>query len=316
MVTCIGGGTGQSTILRGIKKLDIDINAVVTMADNGGSSGILREDLGMLPPGDIRNCITALADMEPDMEALMQYRFEDGRLKGQNFGNLFLAALNGIYEDFELAVTKVSKLLRVKGSIRPVTLDTCDIEAKLKNGNKVIGESIIALECKRQNSKIDRVKLIPDNITAYSGAVNSIKNADLILVGPGSLYTSIIPNLLIEEIAEAFKKSKAIKIFISNIMTEDGETNKYTISDFIRTLYKHADIGDLDYVIINNGNPDSKIEEKYHKKNQSQVKFTHEDEKYLQEKNIKVIESNLIEIKRDLIYHSGDKIADIIKKFI
>lgn len=316
IITSIGGGTGQSTILRGLKNLNVDINAIVTMADNGGSSGLLREDLGMLPPGDIRNCIVALADMEPDMESLIEYRFSEGRLKGQSFGNLFLAALNEIYSDFELAVSKISKILRVKGNIRPVTLDTCDIEALLKNGNRIIGESIIAYECKRQESYIEKVNLVPNNVRAFKGAIDAIEDADIIVIGPGSLYTSIIPNLLVNGVADKIKNSKAKKVYISNIMTEDGETNDFTVSDFVKTLYKHADFGDIDYLIINEEVPNEDIIKKYQDKNQTLVKYTKKDKEYLEEKNIIPILANLIEIKSRLIYHSGEKITKIIGDII
>lgn len=313
-ITVIGGGTGQSTILRGLKTIDCNINAIVTMADNGGSSGLLREDLGMLPPGDIRNCIIALADTEPDMESLMQYRFTEGRLKGQNFGNLFLAALNDIYCDFELAVSKVSKLLRVKGNIRPVTLDDVNIAAHLKNNNTVIGESIIASESKRQQTAIDKVYLIPDDVKPFSEAINAIEKADIIVLGPGSLYTSILPNLLVDGISQSIYKSKAKKIYISNIMTEDGETNGYRVKDFVDAIYYHVDIGKLDYIIVNDEKVPKQTKEKYIEKNQTQVILTDEERKYFEEKEIELIETNLVEIKSELVYHNGRVVSEILKK--
>ena len=194
----------------------------------------------MLPPGDIRNCILALADTEPIMEDLLQYRFKEGSLKGQSFGNLFLAAMAGISDNFEDAVQKMSSVLAVTGKVLPVTLDDMKLVAELENGNIVEGESIIPDEVIKQKSKIKKLKINPEKAKPLMDALIAIKDADAIVMGPGSLYTSIIPNLLVEDIVEAINKSDAIKIYISNIMTQPGETDDFTVSDHIKTLMKYG----------------------------------------------------------------------------
>ena len=194
-IVVIGGGTGLSTMLRGLKNYTSNITAIVTVGDDGGGSGVLREDLGILPPGDIRNCILALARTEPLMEELLQYRFKDGRLKNQNFGNLFLAAMDGISDNFEDAVQKMSSVLAVKGKVLPVTLEDMVLEAELENGNKVRGESIIGEEVIEQDSRIKKLKIFPEDAKALDDAISAIEDADAIVLGPGSLYTSILPNL-------------------------------------------------------------------------------------------------------------------------
>ncbi len=264
-IVAIGGGTGLSTMLRGLKYYTSNITAIVTVADDGGGSGELREDLGMLPPGDIRNCILALSDTEPLMEDLLQYRFTDGKLKNQSFGNLFLAAMDGISNNFEEAIQKVSSVLAVTGKVVPVTLEDIVLKAKLKNNMIVEGESNIPEKSLQCNSKIEKVFIEPENAKALSEAVIAIKEADAIILGPGSLYTSVIPNLLIKDITEALKKTKAPKIYISNIMTQPGETDNFTVSDHIKAINKHCNGKMVDYVIVNVGQIDKELEEKYKK---------------------------------------------------
>ena len=213
-IVVIGGGTGLSTMLRGLKLYTNNITAIVTVGDDGGGSGKLRADLGMLPPGDIRNCILALADTEPIMEDLLQYRFTEGTLKGPSFVNLFLAAMDGISDNFEAAVQKMSSVLAVTGKVLPVTLDDMKLIAELENGNIVEGESIIPDEVIKQKSKIKNLKIEPEKAKPLLDALMAISEADAIVMGPGSLYTSIIPNLLVEDIAECINKSDAIKIYI------------------------------------------------------------------------------------------------------
>ena len=225
-IVAIGGGTGLSNMLRGLKYYTSNITAVVTVADDGGGSGELRDDLGILPPGDIRNCIMALADTEPLMENLLQYRFTEGKLKNQSFGNLFLAAMDGISNNFEEAVQKMSSVLAVTGRVMPVTLDNIVLKAKLKNGTIVEGESNIPKRVIEMNSSIEKVFLEPKNAKALKEAVEAIKEADAIILGPGSLYTSVIPNLLINDITSEIQKSDAIKLYVSNIMTQRGEIGR------------------------------------------------------------------------------------------
>ena len=262
-IVAIGGGTGLSTMLRGLKYYTSNITAIVTVADDGGGSGDLREDLGMLPPGDIRNCILALADTEPLMEELLQYRFRDGRLKNQSFGNLFLAAMDGISGNFEEAVHKMSSVLAVTGKVMPVTLDNVVLKAKLKNGAIIEGESNIPVESLKRNSPIDKVFIEPKNARALKEAVEAIMEADAIILGPGSLYTSVIPNLLVKDIADAVQKTQAIKLYVSNIMTQPGETDGFGVEDHIRAIFKHISNKVIDYVVINVGKIDGELEGKY-----------------------------------------------------
>ena len=235
-VVVIGGGTGLSTMLRGLKQYTSHITAIVTVGDDGGGSGKLREDLGMLPPGDIRNCILALADTEPLMEDLLQYRFTEGSLKGQCFGNLFLAAMAGISENFEDAVQKMSSVLAVKGKVLPVTLDDMKLVAELENGEIIEGESKIPSEVIVRKTRIKKLAIKPIDAKPLEEAIKAINNADVIIMGPGSLYTSIIPNLLVKGIPEAICKSPAKKVYISNVMTQPGETDGFKVSNHLKVL--------------------------------------------------------------------------------
>ena len=272
-IVAIGGGTGLSTMLRGLKYYTSNITAIVTVADDGGGSGDLREDLGMLPPGDIRNCIMALADTEPLMEELLQYRFKDGRLKNQSFGNLFLAAMDGISGNFEEAVHKMSSVLAVTGRVMPVTLDNLILRAKLKNGNIVSGESNIPNQAIIQNTHIDKIFIEPENARALREAVDAILEADAIILGPGSLYTSVIPNLLVKDIANAVRKTPAIRLYVSNIMTQPGETDGFSVEDHISTIFKHVGNDIMDYVIVNVGKIDMELEGKYKEEESHLVKI-------------------------------------------
>ncbi len=252
-VVAIGGGTGLSTMLRGLKNHTKNLTAIVTVADDGGSSGMLRQDLGMPPPGDIRHCMEALANAEPLMQQLLTYRFPEGsgNLTGQSFGNLILAALNGISGSFDEAVSKMSQVLAITGRVLPVTTADVVLEATFENGTKVQGESKISDFKKAQDCRIQSVQLLPEHPKALPEAIQAIQEADLILLGPGSLYTSIIPNLLVDGISEAVCASKATKIYICNIMTQDGETEGMTASDHVKALLGHSGPGLVDICLCN-----------------------------------------------------------------
>ena len=239
-ITVIGGGNGLSTMLRGLKNYTENLTAVVTVADDGGGSGRLREDLGMLPPGDIRNCMEALANAEPLMAELMHYRFQEGVLAGQSFGNLFLAALNGISPSFDVAVSRMSEVLAITGRVLPVTTTDVQLEAEFENGARVVGESRISYCKKEQNCRIRRVRLLPEHPPALAEALSAIRDADMIILGPGSLYTSIIPNLLVDGIVEAILQSDALKVYVCNVMTQEGETEGYTVADHISAIFHHS----------------------------------------------------------------------------
>ena len=299
-IVVIGGGTGLSTMLRGLKYYTSNITAIVTVGDDGGGSGDLREDLGMLPPGDIRNCILALADTEPLMEDLLQYRFKDGRLKNQSFGNLFLAAMAGISDNFEEAVQKMSSVLAVTGKVIPVTLDNMQLIAKLQNGNIVEGESQIPEEAIKQNSRIDELRIKPENAKPLKEALDALKEADAIVMGPGSLYTSITSNLLVKDISKAVRKSNAIKIYISNIMTQPGETTGFKVSDHLKVLRKYGGKDIVDYAIVNTGEITEELKEKYNQEGAELVKLDEEDIKSM---GIKIVGENLVKIQNGTVKH-------------
>ena len=239
-VVAIGGGTGLSALLRGLKACTENITAIVTMADDGGGSGQLRNDLGMLPPGDVRNCILALANTEPLMESLLNYRFPEGVMAGQSFGNLFLAALAGLNGSFDEAVRQMSAVLAVTGQVLPVTEDNVFLVAEFENGKKVLGESKISAFKKQQKCRITRVSLTPELPSVHPDVLQAIAEADLIVFGPGSLYTSIIPNLLVDGVVQAVAASPAYKVLLCNVMTQEGETEGYTAFDHVKALLAHS----------------------------------------------------------------------------
>lgn len=252
-IVAIGGGTGLSTMLRGLKKHTKNLTAIVTMADDGGSSGMLRADLGMPPPGDVRHCMQALANVEPLMADLINYRFQEGSLAGQNFGNLFIAALMGITGSFDAAVTSMSKVLALTGRVIPVTCDVVQLVAEFENGTQVVGESKICDFKKAQDCRITQVRMEPANAKVNPQALEAIAQADLILLGPGSLYTSVIPNLLVSGIAQTIADSPALRIYVCNVMTQDGETEGLTASDHLKAVLAHGRGRKLvDYCLVNN----------------------------------------------------------------
>ena len=250
-IVAIGGGHGLSGMLRGLKQLTSDVTAIVTVADDGGGSGMLREDLGILPPGDIRECILALSNTEPTMEKLLHYRFTEGSLAGQSFGNLFLAAMNGISSSFDEAVHKMGDVLAITGTVLPVTTSNVHLEAEFESGDRTIGESKIFYAKKINNSRIKQIRLLPKDPPALPETLEAIRRADIIVIGPGSLYTSIIPNFLVQGVADAVAQSNAMRIYVMNIMTQDGETEGYTAYEHIQALLRHAP-GCIDVCIANN----------------------------------------------------------------
>ncbi|MBM6861014.1 YvcK family protein [Clostridium saudiense] len=312
-IVVVGGGTGLSTMLRGLKKYTNNITAIVTVGDDGGGSGKIREDFGMLPPGDIRNCILALADTEPIMEKLLQYRFKEGSLEGQSFGNLFLAAMAGISDNFEEAVQRMSSVLAVTGKVLPVTLDDMKLVAILENGDKIDGESRIPDEAIARKSKIKELMINPKNAKPLVEALKAIEEADAIIMGPGSLYTSIIPNLLVTDIADTICKSDAIKIYISNIMTQPGETDNFSASDHLKTLINYGGKKCVQYVIANNGVIPEDIESRYLKEGSKLVELDREKIKTL---GVEIVEDNLVKITKGYVKHDSEYLAEIIMKTI
>lgn len=262
-IVAIGGGTGLSTMLRGLKEYSSNITTVVTVADDGGGSGVLRQDLGLLPPGDIRNCLLALADTEPIMEQLLEYRFADGMLKGQSFGNLFLAAMNGISENFEEAVRKMSDVLAVTGRVLPVTLEDIRLVAELEDGCIIKGESNIGNHNQVHPGRISRVFIDPPDAKPLDEVIDAVMDADVVVLGPGSLFTSILPNLIIDGVNDAIKRSNAIKIYVCNIMTQPGETDGFDVVDHIRAIEEHCFDGIIDFCIVNKSEIPGDLKERY-----------------------------------------------------
>lgn len=311
-ISIIGGGNGQSNLLRGLKKYDVDLTAIVTMADDGGGSGVLRTETGMLPPGDIRNCIVALSEAEPAMEVLMQHRFKEGRLKDQSFGNLFLAALNEIHGDFEIAISKICEILAVKGRVLPVTLDDVRLEALLENGDKAEGECNISKICIEKNTKIKEINLIPKNVKPFKEVLEQLEKSQIIIMGPGSLYTSIIPNILTQGIAKCISETSSPKVYVANIMSEHGETDGMNIVDHVKAIYKHSAQDILNYVIVNKEKIPGSILKRYKEQGQYPLYIDKAQKNELNAMGIKVIESDLVKIKNGYIIHDSDKIAATI----
>src|SRR5215212_9183090 len=266
-IVTIGGGTGLSTMLRGLKRYSANITAIVTVADDGGSSGRLRRELGVLPPGDFRNCIVALAESEPLMDRLFQYRFGHGSdLDGHSFGNLFIVAMSGITGNFEEAIRESCRVLAVRGQIMPSTLENVTLCAELEGETHVLGESNISAA----KLPIERVYLQPERPAAFPDAVRAILDADIVIVGPGSLYTSILPNLLVDGIAKALASTQALRLYVCNVATQPGETDEFRASDHVQALLKHLRGTPLDVVLANSNQavafkpdshkPDSKVQ--------------------------------------------------------
>jgi len=311
-VVAIGGGTGLSVLLRGLKKYTSNITAIVTVADDGGGSGILREDLGMLPPGDIRSCILALANTEPTMEKLLQFRFKEGMLKGQSFGNLLLAAMNEIYGSFEVAIKETSNVLAVTGKVLPMTLENVTLYAVLENGHVIKGESKIPLKNKELGSRIDYIYMEPKISYPLDEAITAIEEADVIALGPGSLYTSVIPNLLVNNMVGKIHSARAPKVYISNVMTQPGETDGYTVLDHVNAILKHSQEDFLDYVIANIEEIPEETLRKYIFDGSEPVVLGDSDEDILEKKGIKLIKENLVDIKNDYIRHDSMKLSQIL----
>jgi len=312
-IVAIGGGTGLSVLLRGIKKYTPDITAIVTVSDDGGGSGIIREDMGILPPGDIRNCIVALANTEPIMEQLMQYRFKEGSLRGQCFGNLFIAAMNEICGSFDAGVKEVSSVLAVTGKVLPVTLSDVVLYAELEDGTVIKGESQIPIKQRAANKRVRRVFLEPGNCEPLPVALKEIQEADAIILGPGSLYTSIIPNILVNNMAEAINSSEALKIYVSNIMTQQGETIGYSLSEHIRAINDHGNKLLIDYVIANTGEIPEGLLDKYKSEDASPVPIDYD---IIADMGIKVLTGDFVSIKDEYLRHNFDGLAEQIFRLL
>lgn len=306
-IVALGGGTGLSTLLRGLKKYTEHITAIVSVADDGGSSGLLREEFGMLPPGDIRNCLVALADKESLLESLLQYRFSSGKLVGHNMGNLLLVALNDMTGELYQSIQKMSQVLAIRGQVLPVTLENIVLGAKFSDGSVVWGESAIP----QQKKPIEDIFLNPADCVVLPEALKSIDEAEIIILGPGSLYTSVLPNLLVGGMKEALENSSAIKVYICNITTQQGETNGYTASRHVKTIVDL--VGPIiDYVLVNTEEMSSEMQVRYKKEGSNLVKA---DIRQIEKMGIKVIAENFIREEYS-VRHDSEKLAKILINFI
>lgn len=306
-IVAVGGGTGLSMLLKGIKRITNNITAIVTVGDDGGSSGRLREEMGILPPGDIRNCIAALADDEDLVTKLFQYRFKTGEgLEGHSFGNLFLTALTSITGDMVRAVKESSNVLSIRGRVLPSTLDDMKLVAILEDGRIIHGESNIP----EAKGKVKKLYTDPENCRPLPEVIEAIKDADLIILGPGSLYTSVIPNLLIKEISEEIANSTAKKIYVCNIMTQPGETDDYTTSSHINAIINHAGSANImDAVLVNDTLPEN-LAEKYKLAGAFPVKL---DVDNIKKTGVRIVSKKLIEeSKEGLVRHSSNRVARAI----
>lgn len=308
-IVVIGGGTGLSVMLRGLKEKPVDITAIVTVADDGGSSGRLRSELSMVPPGDIRNVLTALADTEPLLGQMLEYRFKRGRgLAGHSLGNLILAAMQEITGDFVTGVRELSRVLAVRGRVLPASGTAIVLRAEMEDGTIVVGESKIPLA----GGKIRRVSIEPADVAPLPDALEAIREADAILIGPGSLYTSILPNLLVPEITRTIAESDALKIFICNVMTQPGETDNYTVSDHLDAVREHVGLDLFDYVIVNNGEIPEQVQSKYAEKG---AKAVHLDLDEVTRKGYKVIADKLV-LFRTYLRHDARKLSQHIYQLV
>lgn len=304
-VVVLGGGTGLSTLLQGIKVFTSNITAIVTVTDTGGSSGRLRDEMDVLPPGDIRNCLVALADAEPLIRNLFQYRFKEGEgLTGHSFGNLFITALSKVTGDFEEAIKASSKVLAIRGRVLPSTLEKVTLVGEFSDGTTAEGETTIT----DLHKPLRWIRLKPADCPAAPEALDAIENADFIILGPGSLYTSILPNLLIREIRDAILKSEAHKFFIINIMTQPGETDGYSAYDHLRVLIEHTDPRLVDSCVVNVYTVPSIMIDKYREKGAVLVRL---DLDLIREKGYEVLEGALLKVDGQ-VRHDPDALSRLV----
>ncbi len=309
-IVVVGGGTGLSTMLRGLKRYSANITAIVTVADDGGSSGRLRREMGGLPPGDIRNCLAALADQEKLVTELFQYRFSSGSgLSGHSFGNLFLAAMNEVTGDWEKAIAASSQVLAVRGEVLPSTLSDVKLWAELSDGRRIEGESNIT----KARGRIINIGCTPAAPPALPKAIDAIKEADYIIIGPGSLYTSIVPNLLVPDIADAIAATHVPRIYVCNIMTEPGETDDYSVSEHIRAIDRACGRRLFDAVLIQKRSPSAAALERYRKEGAERVVF---DRDAVIASGRRIVIANVMhETEKGTIRHDPPKLAKVLMRW-
>jgi len=308
-IVVIGGGTGLSVLLKGLKKYTSNLTAVVTVTDDGGSSGRLRAELGVLPPGDIRSCLVALAETETLMDRVFQHRFKQGEgIKGHNLGNLLMVAMAEITGDIVSAIKEVSKVLAVRGQVIPATLGHVELGARMRDGSVIIGETAI----RRYNQGIDRIFLIPEQCLPVPATIEAIMEADAIILGPGSLFTSIIPNLLVAGVPQAIADSRGTRIYVSNIMTELGETDGFTAADHLMTILNYVNRPVIDHVIVNTGDIDEARRQRYLDEKAVPVATAREQ---INQLGINIIERDLVSSDR-VAWHDSEKLAATVMEII
>ena len=306
----IGGGTGISALLRGLKRFSEDITAIVTMADDGGSSGMLRREYGMLPPGDVRNCLVALANAEPSLKNLLQYRFKEGELKGQNMGNLIITALTDVYGGFAEGVREAAEVLKITGRVLPVTEESIALIAHYADGNSIRGESAIPAYAYEYDVAITSMELAPRAPKANGDCIDEILSADLLVIGPGSLYTSLIPNLLVPEVARALNESRAPLVYVANIMEQRGETEGMSLNDHLEAMRAHGLKRPVRSIIVNDGQMDEALLEKYAEEEGVRPIYLRTDEEAaLKAKGVDLETGAFMTEKDGLIRHDGLSVA-------
>ncbi len=315
-VVVIGGGTGNFVVLRGLKKYNLDLSAIVSMADDGGSTGVLRDELGVLPPGDIRQCLVALSDSSRLMRGLMNYRFDNGCLEGHNFGNILLSALEKVTGSFDKAVEETGRILSIKGRVIPVTTNKVRLKMVLNDRTLLDGEKEIYLSDKlAQGYRSIYLEPFPK---AHTNAIDEIMNADMIILGPGGLYTSLIPNLLVDGVSKALRESKATKVFIINLMNKHGQTTNFKVSNYLKEMVNFIGKDIFDYILVNSGTPPDNLINIYAEEGSLVENDMNEE---------RVITTNLISdklkevqkgdfLKRNLIRHDSKKIAEELMKIV
>lgn len=319
-IVTIGGGTGSFMLLSGLKKYPVDISAIVSMMDDGGSTGILRDELGVLPPGDVRQCLVALSDSSEILRNLMNYRFEEGSLKGHSFGNLFLSALEKINKNFSKGVEQASQILNVKGEVVPVTDDDTNLFLQLKNGKTIKGENEINHNFEIEKIGIRKIYLSP-KAKASKKAMQKILEADLIVIGPGNYYCSIVPNFLVKGISEAIIKSKAKIVFNCNLVNKKGQTEKFDVDEYVRSINQYIGKDRIDFVTFNIQKPSDNLIIKYESQRELLIKLKKKDLK----RNYRIIRANILSNKkstynkadalanmRSFIRHDGDELARVV----
>jgi uncharacterized cofD-like protein len=305
-IVAIGGGTGLAMLLSGLKEYTSNITAIVTVADDGGSSGRLRQQFDILPPGDIRNCLVALADASALMRDLFQFRFEAGsEFSGHSFGNLFITVMTRVTGDFEKAIKETSKVLALRGRVIPSSLHNITLGARHQDGSTTEGEDSIP----RAHKQINRVYINPEGAQATPDALKALAEAQIIVLGPGSLYTSIIPNLLIRQISEAIDSSGAVKVYVCNAMTQPGETDGYSASDHIKALIAHSNPAAVDYCVVNTGEIAPQVLRRYAAQNSYLVV---NDRKKIEAMGYRVLEDDFAVVEEEVIRHNADALARII----